>query len=126
VKHIEVITSSVRTFGTILLRRIKFIFFPLVLLFFLQAAAYSFQPTPQEGVCGPDAENAKDCGDHSTTSDKTDAGTMMLVTLQPGVAEQCFGIIPPAHRNSSRLCYNSFDNKETRIFSLKKIYAEPI
>ncbi len=70
-KHIEVITSLVRTFGAILLRRIKFLLFLLVILFFLQATAYSFQPTPHEGVCGPDAENAKECGDLPTTSDKT-------------------------------------------------------
>jgi hypothetical protein len=61
-----------RTFGAILLRRIKFLLFLLVFLFFWEATAHSFQPTSQEGVCGPEAENAKECGDVPVTSGKTD------------------------------------------------------
>ncbi len=36
-----------------------FFFFPLI--FLLEVSAYSFQTTSQEGVCGPDSENSKEC-----------------------------------------------------------------
>src|SRR4030042_2166669 len=50
----------------------KWLFFlPLFLLLFLQGAAHSFETTPGEDACGPEAESAKECVDVPTTSDNT-------------------------------------------------------
>ena len=69
-KYIKLITNHVSPPNAVIAGTERFLFFSLLLLFFLQVTAYSFQTTPQEGVCGPDAENAKECGDLTATSDK--------------------------------------------------------